>query len=252
MKETIKSNGFLPNFRNKADGLNLLTSLPEQSIKTAFFDPQYRGVLDKLSYGNEGAKRGQARCTLSQMDEPTIKRFIREIDRVLLPSGHLFLWVDKFHLCQGVLQWLQHTELNLVDMVVWNKGKIGMGYRTRRKSEYLIVCQKSPVRAKGIWTLHNIPDVWDEKTPKIHPHSKPLNLQKALIEATTQQGDWVLDPASGGYSVLTACQELNRNFIGCDIEFGEEPIHSEDNRERTTLSVVFFGLCNKCNFFLNF
>ena len=175
MSEIIRSNGYLPNFRNKADGLNLLTSLPEQSIKTAFFDPQYRGVLDKLSYGNEGAKRGQARCTLSQMDEPTIKRFIREIDRVLLPSGHLFLWVDKFHLCQGVLQWLQHTELNLVDMVVWNKGKIGMGYRTRRKSEYLIVCQKSPVRAKGIWTLHNIPDVWDEKTPKIHPHSKPLN-----------------------------------------------------------------------------
>ena len=86
-----------------------------------------------------------------------------------------------------------------------------------------------------------IPDVWDEKTPKTHPHSKPLNLQKALIEATTQKGDWVLDPASGGYSVLTACQELNRNFIGCDIEFGEEPIHSEDNRERATLSVVFSG-----------
>ena len=240
MNEIIKSNGYFPNFRNKADGLTLLASLPEQSIKTAFFDPQYRGVLDKLSYGNEGVNRGQARCRLSQMDETTIKRFIHEIDRVLLPSGHLFLWVDKFHLCQGVLQWLQHTELNLVDMVVWNKGKIGMGYRTRRKSEYLVVCQKNPVRAKGIWTVHNIPDVWDEKTPKTHPHSKPLNLQKALIEATTQEGDWVLDPASGGYSVLTACQELNRNFIGCDIEFGEEPIHNEDNRERTTLSVVFF------------
>ena len=54
MNEIIKSNGYFPNFRNKADGLTLLASLPEQSIKTAFFDPQYRGVLDKLSYGNEG------------------------------------------------------------------------------------------------------------------------------------------------------------------------------------------------------
>ena len=87
MNVITKTNGYLPNFRNKADGLNLLTSLPEQSIKTAFFDPQYRGVLDKLSYGNEGVKRGQARCSLSQMDEPTIIRFIQEIDRVLLPSG---------------------------------------------------------------------------------------------------------------------------------------------------------------------
>lgn len=218
-----KEENYLPNFRNKADGLSLLATLPNKSIKTAFFDPQYRGVLDKLSFGNEGENRVKARCNLTQMNEPTIKKFIQEIDRVLLPSGHLFLWVDKFHLCQGVLQWVQDTNLNLVDMVVWDKGKIGMGFRTRRKSEYLIVCQKSPVRVKGKWTIHNIPDVWEEKTPKVHPHSKPLELQKALIEATTQKGDWVLDPASGGYSVLTACQELKRNFIGCDIEFGEEP-----------------------------
>ena len=61
MNVITKTNGYLPNFRNKADGLNLLTSLQEQSIKTAFFDPQYRGVLDKLSYGNEGVKRGQSR-----------------------------------------------------------------------------------------------------------------------------------------------------------------------------------------------
>ena len=27
--------------------------------------------------------------------------------------------------------------------------------------------------------------------------------------------------------MLTACQELNRNFIGCDIEFGEEPHKTE-------------------------
>ena len=226
MERNINEQKYLPNFRNKADGLNLLASLPGSSIKTAFFDPQYRGVLDKLSYGNEGVNRAKARCNLTQMDELTIKRFIKEIDRVLEPSGHLFLWVDKFHLCQGVLEWLQYTDLNLVDMVVWDKGKIGMGFRTRRKSEYLIVCQKSPVRAKCKWTVHNIPDVWSEKTIKVHPHSKPLELQKALIEATTQEGDWVLDPASGGYSVLTACRELNRNFIGCDIEFGEEPQHT--------------------------
>ena len=84
--------------------------------------------------------------------------FIKEIDRVLKDSGHLFLWVDKFHLCQGVLNWFTETKLNLVDMIVWDKGKIGMGYRTRRRSEYLIVLQKSPVRVKGCWNDHDIPD----------------------------------------------------------------------------------------------
>lgn len=217
----LKTNTYAINKKNKADGLDLLADINDKTIATAFFDPQYRGVLDKLKYGNEGKSRGRARSELIQMDEETIVKFIKEINRVLKNSGHLFLWVDKFHLCQGVLSWFDDTDLNLVDMVVWDKGKIGMGYRTRRKSEYLIVFQKSPVRAKGCWNDHAIPDIWEEKTPKIHPHSKPIELQRRLIAATTRDGEYVLDPASGGYSVYEACKLLGRDFIGSDIEYGD-------------------------------
>ncbi len=209
------------NFKNRVDGLTLLHSVLPNSIKTAFFDPQYRGVLDKLKYGNEGVLRGKARHDLPQMSEKIIVEFILELNRVLLPSGHLFLWVDKFHLCQGVLEWFEKTDFNLVDMIVWDKDKIGMGYRSRRKSEYLVILQKKPIRAKDIWKDHTIPDVWIEKTVKTHPHSKPINLQKALIEATTNENDFVLDPASGGYSVYEACKLSNRNFIGGDLQYGE-------------------------------
>ena len=215
-------NKILLNYKNKIDGLVLLKGLDTESVKVAFFDPQYRGVLDKLSYGNEGVGRGKARSSLQQMDLGTIIKFINEINRVLLPSGHLFLWVDKFHLCQGVLEWFMHTDLNLVDMITWDKDKIGMGYRTRRKSEYLIVFQKKPIRAKDVWKSHSIPDVWTEKVVKTHPHSKPINLQKTLIEATSNEGDLILDPAAGGYSVFEACKIINRNFIGGDIEYGED------------------------------
>lgn len=215
-------NKILLNYKNKIDGLVLLKGIDTESVKVAFFDPQYRGVLDKLSYGNEGVGRGKARSSLQQMDLGTIIKFINEINRVLLPSGHLFLWVDKFHLCQGVLEWFMHTDLNLVDMITWDKDKIGMGYRTRRKSEYLIVFQKKPIRAKDVWKSHSIPDVWTEKVVKTHPHSKPINLQKTLIEATSNEGDLILDPAAGGYSVFEACKIINRNFIGGDIEYGED------------------------------
>ena len=219
--EQFEKHGYKTNFKNKTDGLLLLSALPSSSVKTAFFDPQYRGLLDKMKFGNEGQNRAKERCSLTQMTEDTIQDFIKEIDRVLLPSGHLFLWVDKFHLCQGVLKWLADTDMNLVDMVTWNKEKIGMGFRTRRQSEYLIVCQKSPVRAKGCWTLHTIPDVWTEKIKKTHTHSKPIELQKQLILATTNEGDLVCDPASGGYSVFDACKATGRTFIGGDIEFGD-------------------------------
>ena len=45
------------NFKNRVDGLTLLHSILPNKIKTAFFDPQYRGVLDKLQYGNEGRRK---------------------------------------------------------------------------------------------------------------------------------------------------------------------------------------------------
>lgn len=156
------------------------------------------------------------------MTEEKIIKFIEEFNRIIQPSGHLFLWVDKFHLCQGVLEWFENTDFNLVDMIVWDKDKIGMGYRSRRKSEYLVVFQKKPIRAKDVWTDHTIPDVWSEKIIKIHPHSKPINLQKTLIEATTKAEDFILDPAAGGYSVFEACKLCNRNFIGGDLEYGED------------------------------
>ena len=84
-----------PNTRLKMDGLDFLSLLPASTIPVAFLDPQYRGVLEKLSYGNEGKARGKRRCALEQMPEDVIANFVRCIDRALIPSGHMFLWVDK-------------------------------------------------------------------------------------------------------------------------------------------------------------
>lgn len=205
------------NEKNTEDGLILLKNIHDNRIAACFFDPQYRGVMDKMNYGNEG-ERQKKRAILTQMSEDIIKEFLSHISRVLRPSGHLFLWVDKFHLCEGVMPWIAHTSLEIVDMITWDKGRIGMGYRSRRRSEYLICLQKSPKRAKGVWTRHNIPDVWSEKqiAPN-HPHQKPFELQKALIESVTKAGDYVLDPAAGSFSVMYAAHEIGRDFIGCDL-----------------------------------
>lgn len=211
------------NKKNKLDGLTLLKVIPDNSIPLVFFDPQYRGILDHQKYGNEGKGRGKARSELPQMSYDLINEFMNEIQRVIIPTGHLMLWIDKFQLVTGVSQYAS-CGLQTIDLITWNKMKMGMGYRTRRQAEYLLILQKPPIRAKDVWTLHNIPDVWDEKVYKVHPHSKPISLQKNLIWATTTKGDTVLDPCAGGYSVLEACKQSNRNFIGCDIKFGEEDV----------------------------
>lgn len=217
-KPVLRSDNISANKPNIINGQNLLDNINDAIITACFFDPQYRGVMDKMKYGNEG-ERQKERAALEQMGEETIKLFIREIDRVLIPGGHLFLWVDKFHLCEGTAPWTFGTSLSVVDLITWDKGKIGMGYRTRRKSEYLLIIQKKPVKAKGYWTRHDIPDVWTEKIiDKKHPHQKPFMLQKDLIDAVSAEGDYILDPCAGSYTVLAACKEMSRNFIGGDLK----------------------------------
>jgi len=179
-----------------------------------------RTILDRQNYGNEGSGRQRERAELPQMGEPLIRKFIAEIERALIPSGHLMLWVDKYIMCSGINALLEGSALQLVDMVTWNKDRMGMGYRTRRFSEYLVIFQKPPVRAKGVWRLHDIPDVWTEKIEngdRNHPHAKPIGLQRKLISAVSNEGDVIVDPAAGGYSVLEAAKAEGRNFIGCDL-----------------------------------
>lgn len=212
--------GALLDRRNQGNGLELLFRLPNESASLVFFDPEYRGVLDHQGYGNEG-ERQKGRAALDQMTGEVIRQFIGQIGRVLTPRGHLMLWVDKFHVAEGITPWLQGSPLKVVDMITWDKGRIGMGYRTRRRCEYLMVIQKLPVRAKGVWTLHNIPDVWAEKLSKeasgSHAHTKPVGLQAQLIAATTPPGGLVVDPAAGSFSVMKAAHEMGRRFLGCDL-----------------------------------
>ena len=54
-----------------------------------------------------------------------------------------------------------------------------------------------------------------------HPHQKPRELIKALIMATTNEKDLVVDPCAGSFIVLEVCRELKRNFLGCDLTFKE-------------------------------
>jgi site-specific DNA-methyltransferase (adenine-specific) len=213
------SSGHWPrDIAQRGDALELLRSLPDHCTPLAFFDPQYRENLDKLAYGNEGARQ-RKRCRLPQMTSGYIDQCVREIARVLRPSGYLMLWGDAFRV--GIGAHLRYAKiLPCVDLIAWDSLRPGNGYRSRRRGSYLLVLQKPPVKAKATWRDHGIPDRWSEKIDrKTYPrvHAKPTGLISRLIGATTQPGDLVVDPAAGGFGVMHATIELGRQFLGCDL-----------------------------------
>ena len=206
---------FARNIAQQSDALDLLKTLPDSSAALAFFDPQFREVLDKLAYGNEGARQAE-RCKLPQMSADYIDACRREIGRVLRPSAYCFRWVDTFGLCEGHHLRIDDC-LKCVGLLAWDSLRLGMGYRLRQRGDYVLVLQKPPIRARATWRDHSIPDRWAEKVNrKLHPHIKPIGLIERLIGAVTQPGDLVVDPAAGSFVVMDAARKLGRDFIGCD------------------------------------
>jgi site-specific DNA-methyltransferase (adenine-specific) len=226
--DRVEADRYLMNVAQRGDALDLLRSLPAEWSPLAFFDPQHRSVLDRLKFGNEGSRQ-RGRAKLPPMSETYIDECCREIARVLTPGGYLMRWMDTFGVCEAHHLRLANAlkafdfepvDLKSVDLIAWDSLRIGMGKRSRRRGDYLLVMQKPPINART-WKDKGIPSRWPEKIEKprsAHPHVKPIGLILRLIAAVTEPGELVIDPAAGSFAVLKAARQLGRDFVGCDCE----------------------------------
>jgi site-specific DNA-methyltransferase (adenine-specific) len=214
------------NVMQQGDALELLAALPAACSKLVFFDPQYRGVLDRQEYGNEGARQ-KGRFDLPAMTSDYIDACCRESARVLRPLGYVMLWTDTYNMLEGHHLRVRDA-LAPVSAVAWDNQCLSQGHRTRHRGSDLIVLQKPRLQkpylvARATWrTKPAIPTRWPERIirPRSqHPHIKPIGLITALIEAITDPGDLVVDPAAGSFVVMRAAHALGRDFVGCDLDY---------------------------------
>lgn len=69
-----------------------------------------------------------------------------------------------------------------------------------------------------------------------HPTQKPEELVRKFILASSNEGDVVLDPFLGSGTTLVVAEQLNRKWLGCEIEpeYNEWAINRLKNVERKT------------------
>ena len=67
-----------------------------------------------------------------------------------------------------------------------------------------------------VWRLPAI-GIWEKSCGK-HPTQKPLAVLARLIQASTRQGAWILDPFSGSGTTGIAANLLGRRYLGLEIE----------------------------------
>lgn len=113
-------------------------------------------------------------------------------------------------------------------MVVWDKGKMGLGWHYRRSYECILVAEKRGAGRKRWFDetrkVENIIRPGDYGIKKIipkstdHPTPKPVALAEHFLRLHSKPGDLVLDPFMGAGWVAEACVRLGRRFVGVEID----------------------------------
>ena len=86
-------------------------------------------------------------------------------------------------------------------------------------------------------------DVWTDidfyKEKHLHPTQKPLKLIRRLIEASSNEGDIVLDPFSGAGSTQLSSIQLKRHYIGIELDEGYYKIGLDRIKEENSKVSLF-------------
>lgn len=158
-----------------------------------------------------------------------VRDIFREFNRILRPGccccccgggggpdpqfARWSLWIDE--------------AIGFKQMVVWDKGPMGMGWHYRRSYETILVAQKSGAACQWFDDTNRIENVIRPGAfgirkliprQKEHPTAKPIELAMHFIRLHTKEGDLVLDPFMGGGSTGVAAKRLGRKFIGIEID----------------------------------
>ena len=173
------------------------------------------------------------------------------------------IWISgTYHNIFSVANSLTELGYKILNVVTWAKTNpppnISCRYFTY-STEFIIWARKSEKKAhyfnydlmKRINGDKQMTDVWFlpaiarwEKSCGKHPTQKPLALLTRIIMASTQRGEWVLDPFCGSSTTGIAANLLGRRFLGIDQEKDYIEI-SKNRREELENPQAYDVFCSK-------
>ncbi len=134
----------------------------------------------------------------------------------LTPGAHVYVFID-WRQTPNVYGLLESCGYRVNHCLVWAKTHFGMGAYWRNQHENIVFAslgQPVDMADRGMGSVL----IYSGVSPltRQHPTEKPIELIKAVIEAT--QALIILDPFMGSGTTGVACANLGRKFIGIEIE----------------------------------
>ena len=237
----------------KGDSFKLLRKIEPKSIDMIFADPPY--FLSSGGISCSGGK--QVSVNKGEWDKSLEitkrleyhRKWIRECKEVLKDNGTI--WISAtLHSVYAIGVALEMEGFSIINNIIWQKTNPSPNLACRcftHSTETVIWARKQLTpKKKGKHTFNyelmkesnggkQMKDVWvfneiepefyissvtpqSEKKEGKHPTQKPVGLLKRIIEASTNEGDIILDPFNGSGTTGIAAIILKRKYIGIEQE----------------------------------
>ena len=218
------------------DCLEGMKQLEDGSIDLIIIDPPYN-----ISKENDSRDRSKLNSPIMRRKKPLnydfgdwdnmgrkeflefTKAWLKECCRVLKENGTIISFFNKEDI--NFLGWIsKRWGIRSRTYISWHKTNPVPSFR---KVNYLSACEFIWIGSKGKMTfnfkkqneMHNFFETPNKSSygKTKHPTEKPLKLIKHFIEIHSNENEIILDCFMGSGTTALACKQLNRKFIGFEI-----------------------------------
>lgn len=212
-RSSIEQMGYIA----QGDCLDLLNSMPDESVDLIVTDPPYRIAQCGRSgcggmLGEHHERGGKIFCH----NDINFSEWIPVIYRVLKNDAHCYIMINARNL-KELQEACEAAGFKFQQLIVWDKGNATPNRWYMNACEFILMLRKGKavsINNKGMQNIIRIPNVKGKR----HPTEKPVELMQVLIENSSKPGDVVLDPFMGAGATPLAAINTGREFIGIELD----------------------------------
>jgi DNA modification methylase len=216
------------------DCIEGMKELDDNSIDCIVTSPPYnkKGLLGNVKLGNQiwGKFNIDYDTYGDDMPEDEYQAWIVEVlnqcHRIIKSDGSIF-FNHKPRRCKNrsylPTDFIQHSDASLYQLIIWdrrNSPNIRNDILVPCTEHIYWLCKDKPKVFRDAIDPDYKSEVWvitPEKQKK-HPAPFPEQLVKNCIQLTTQENDVVLDPFMGSGTTAIVSENLNRKWIGFEVD----------------------------------
>ena len=200
------------------DCLNAMKDIPDESIDLIITDPPYL-IKYKTNYRKN---KNHDFCKTIKNDDnfSLISEYIKNCYRILKKNKAMYIFCNNTHV-DFFKQELEKNNINIKNMIIWVKNNCTAGdLKAQFGKQYEIIFLVN--KGRCFFNGKRITDVWlfDKVagTSQLHQNQKPLDLIKQCILKHSKENEVIFDGFMGSGTTGVAWKELDREYIGVEID----------------------------------